>query len=256
MIKLRDTGLIEGLPQIVASQHWVKVIDAVYRERQRKVLEAADKLHVYSGIDSAPEEMLDILAVQFKVDWYDTGYPLETKRRVIKTALEVRCYCGTEWAVAKAISAIYPSARIKEWYDYGGTPGHWRLVVDATNEEVPFYTARQVEKKLGYARRCTAHLEHVTYTVDPPKRDCYVAGAASGMAMSFSVALPGRIKPRSIRARSFAAGSTMQIKTAYTVRPGKTIRPKAVRAQAFASGALGNARTIITVTIGGNNELG
>lgn len=256
MIKLQDTGLIEGLPQIVASQHWVKVVDAVYRERQHKVLEAADKLHVYSRIDSAPEELLDVLAVQFKVDWYDTAYPLETKRRVIKTALEVRCYCGTEWAVAKAISAIYPEARIEEWYDYGGTPGHWRLVVDATNEEVPYYTARQVEKKLGYARRCTAHLEHVTYTVNPPKRECYVAGIAGGMAMSFAVALEGHIKPRSIRAQTFVSGSALRVKTAYAVRAGGVIQPKTIRTRAFASGALGNSRTTITVTIGGNNELG
>lgn len=226
MIKLRDTGLIEGLPPIIANQHWVKVIDAVYRERQRKVLEAADKLHVYSGIDSASEDLLDVLAVQFKVDWYDAGYPLETKRRVIKTALEVRCYCGTEWAVAKAISAIYPNARIEEWYDYGGTPGYWRLVVDITDEEVPFYTARQVEQKLGYARRCTAHLEHVTYTVNPPKRECYATGGLGGTEVSFSVVIPGSVEARDIRA------------------------------QTFASGALGNATTTITVTIGGNNELG
>lgn len=194
MIKLRDTGLIEGLPPIIANQHWVKVIDAVYRERQRKVLDAADKLHVYSGIDSASEELLDVLAVQFKVDWYDTGYPLETKRRVIKTALEVRCYCGTEWAVAKAISAIYPNARIEEWYDYGGTPGYWRLVVDTTDEEVPFYTARQVEQKLGYARRCTAHLERITYKTVSENAAPRIAVAHCGVSYRIEAKVKGEIE--------------------------------------------------------------
>lgn len=123
MIKIGDTGLLEGLPPGIAEQHWVKVIDAVYRERLKKELKVIERIHVYTAIDSLPEDLLDVLAVQFKVDWYRDDYPVETKRRVIKTAMEVRRYCGTEWAVKQAISAIYPNSEIVEWYDYGGTPG-------------------------------------------------------------------------------------------------------------------------------------
>ena len=107
MIKIGDTGLLEGLPPGIAEQHWVKVIDAVYRERLKKELKVIERIHVYTAIDSLPEDLLDVLAVQFKVDWYRDDYPVETKRRVIKTAMEVRRYCGTEWAVKQAISAIY-----------------------------------------------------------------------------------------------------------------------------------------------------
>ena len=162
MIKLQDTGLIEGLPPGIAEQHWVKVLDAVFRERQKKELEAVRKVFVYTAIDSAPENILDILAVQFKVDWYRDDYPIETKRRVIKTAMEVRRYCGTEWAVKQAISAIYPNSEIVEWYDYNGTPGHWRLRVNITeNADIAYYTIKRMESLLGYARRCTAHLEGI-----------------------------------------------------------------------------------------------
>lgn len=136
MIKLQDTGLIEGLPPGIAEQHWVKVLDAVFRERQKRELEAVRKVFVYTAIDSVPENILDILAAQFKVDWYRDDYPIETKRRVIKTAMEVRRYCGTEWAVKQAISAIYPNSEIVEWYDYDGTPGHWRLRANITDAEV------------------------------------------------------------------------------------------------------------------------
>lgn len=89
MIKIGDTGLLEGLPPGIAEQHWVKVIDAVYRERLKKELKVIERIHVYTAIDSLPEDLLDVLAVQFKVDWYRDDYPVETKRRVIKTAMEV-----------------------------------------------------------------------------------------------------------------------------------------------------------------------
>ena len=141
MIKIGDTGLLEGLPPGIAEQHWVKVIDAVYRERLKKELKVIERIHVYTAIDSLPEDLLDVLAVQFKVDWYRDDYPVETKRRVIKTAMEVRRYCGTEWAVKQAISAIYPNSEIVEWYDYSGTPGHWRLRVNITeNTDISYYT--------------------------------------------------------------------------------------------------------------------
>ena len=97
MIELHEVGLVEGLPPDVAKEPWVQILDAVFRERRKKELEAAERLKIYTDIDRADEAVLDILAVQFRVDWYDTSYPIETKRRIIKTALEVRRYCGTEW---------------------------------------------------------------------------------------------------------------------------------------------------------------
>ena len=160
------------------------MLDAVFRERQKKELEAVRKVFVYTAIDSAPENILDILAVQFKVDWYRDDYPIETKRRVIKTAMEVRRYCGTEWAVKQAISAIYPNSEIVEWYDYNGTPGHWRLRVNITeNADIAYYTIKRMESLLGYARRCTAHLEGISYLIFNSDAHSYIRlprhGAAS-----------------------------------------------------------------------------
>ena len=44
MIKIGDTGLLEGLPPGIAEQHWVKVIDAVYRERLKKELKVIERI--------------------------------------------------------------------------------------------------------------------------------------------------------------------------------------------------------------------
>ena len=147
MIELHEVGLVEGLPPDVAKEPWAQILDAVFRERRKKELEAAERLKIYTDIDRADEAVLDILAVQFRVDWYDTSYPIETKRRIIKTALEVRRYCGTEWAVQKALSSIYPNVKISEWYDYGGRPGYWRMNVDITDDGVIYYTPEEIEKK-------------------------------------------------------------------------------------------------------------
>lgn len=210
MIKIGDTGLLEGLPPGIAEQHWVKVIDAVYRERLKKELKVIERIHVYTAIDSLPEDLLDVLAVQFKVDWYRDDYPVETKRRVIKTAMEVRRYCGTEWAVKQAISAIYPNSEIVEWYDYSGTPGHWRLRVNITeNTDISYYTIKRMEDLLGYARRCTAHLEGISYLIFNDTTTAYVGagyhGTTQRVCPSLAPCAPVNCCPRPTQRRECGA---------------------------------------------------
>ena len=84
--ELRMTGLLAGLPPIPADTPWVQVLEKVYVQMQLKTLDYADKLRIYTHLDDVSEEVLDVLAVQFKVDWYSQSWPLETKRRVIKTS--------------------------------------------------------------------------------------------------------------------------------------------------------------------------
>lgn len=158
MTDLWETGLIEGLPPAVASEPWVRIIDMVYRARQEKERREAERIAVYTRIDSQPEEILDVLAVQFKVDWYDATYPLEAKRRIIKTALEVRRYYGTDWATLKAISAIYPRSEIEQWYDYEGTPGHFRVICSVDGALIPV-RRKEIRRSVSIYKRMTAHLD-------------------------------------------------------------------------------------------------
>lgn len=158
MTDLWGTGLIEGLPPAVADEPWVRIMDKVYRERHQHEMGAAERIHIYTLIDSQPEEILDVLAVQFKVDWYDSNYPLEAKRSIIKTALEVRRYYGTDWATLKAISAIYPRSEIEQWYDYGGTPGHFRVICSVDGALIPV-KRREIRRSVNIYKRMTAHLD-------------------------------------------------------------------------------------------------
>ena len=220
MTDLWETGLVEGLPPAVADEPWIRIMDKVYRERHRREMEAADRIRIYTQIDSQPEEILDVLARQFKVDWYRNDYPIDTKRRIIRTAIEVRRFCGTEWATQQTIQSLYPDAKIKEWYKYGGRPGYWRLYVDFTNSELTIQSPKEIERFLGYARRYTAHLEYITYSAILKKCSCYTAAAHCKTRMKLTVPIVGTITPRPIRSTSFAAGASTSTLTRMTVKIG------------------------------------
>lgn len=254
MTDLREARLVDLLPKAVADRQEVKALSDAWHDLAVMTLDFSDRAKTYTGIDQAPEVLLDILAVQFRVDWYRDDYPVETKRELIKTAMEVHRHCGTRWTVEKALSLIYPKTSIKEWFEYGGQPGYWRLNVDITDEPAVYYTPKEIEKRINYARRCSAHLEGVTYEINPPDSvTAYVAAAPCSMAASYTVRLPGIIQPRAVNAAAYAAGAVGASWVQATVALPDIIRPKTMSAQAYAAGKPVGTYETVTIKIGGTS---
>ena len=84
--------------------------------------EETGRLSIYPQIGKLDEALLDILAHDFKVDWWDSDYTLTEKRRTLQTSWQVHKTLGTKAAVQKAITAIFPNTTIEEWFEYGGQP--------------------------------------------------------------------------------------------------------------------------------------
>ena len=122
-------------------------------------------LALYPRIDELPEDLLDILARDFKVDWWDVNYSLEEKRRTLKDSWRVHKMLGTKAAVETAISAIYPRTKVLEWFEYGGEPYHFRLDINITNDSIDSVKQRRVLELLNYYKSLSSQNDGVTYLV-------------------------------------------------------------------------------------------
>lgn len=205
MIKsLLDARIADAVPQVVATQDWVRAMAASLGIIHRKTLDFADKSQIYTALDDVPEVVLDTLAVNWKIDWYDTAYSAEQKRRIIKSALTVRRLMGTVGAVKLQVDSIYPGTTLQEWFEYGGTPGCFRLDVNLTDESiippVVMQSPAEIEKKIVTAKRWSAHLEGVDYWEETESPVC-VGGYAAldtrleiwpGLAESLEVSAEAR----------------------------------------------------------------
>ena len=120
-------------------------------------------LLIYSRIDQLPEDLLDILAHDFKVDWWDGDYSLEEKRRTLKDSWRVHRMLGTKAAVETAISAIYPDTQVSEWWEYGGKPYHFKLLIDATYEDVDPDRHQRVIDRVAFYKNLRSVLDEVEY---------------------------------------------------------------------------------------------
>ena len=125
-----------------------------------------EQLRIYPVIDRLDEQLLDILAYDFKVDWWDADYSLEEKRRTLKDSWRVHKLLGTKAAVEMAISAIYPRTTVLEWFEYGGEPYHFRLDINITNDSIDSEKQRRVLERLNYYKSLRSHNDGVTYFVE------------------------------------------------------------------------------------------
>lgn len=146
-------------------------------------------LALYPRIDELPEDLLDILARDFKVDWWDVNYSLEEKRRTLKDSWRVHKMLGTKAAVETAISAIYPHTRVLEWWEYGGEPYHFRLDINITNDTIDSEKQRRVLERMNYYKSLRSHNDGVTYFVEAKPAVARAVPCAAGLEETARVPL-------------------------------------------------------------------
>ena len=89
-----------------------------------------DLAGIYTRIDELDEAALDLLAADFKIDWWDKTGSIDKKRETLKNCWAVHKRLGTKAAIVTAIKSVAENAELTEWFEYGGRPYHFRLTVD------------------------------------------------------------------------------------------------------------------------------
>ena len=117
---------------------------------------------VYDNIDKLPEEVLNIIAYDFSISWYDYGYSLEEKRSIIKEAFKIFRSIGTKYAVETALRSIYPDSHVREWYEYEGEPYHFKVEIsDSANDREK---SNRVLQKVRYCKNARSVMDETVYT--------------------------------------------------------------------------------------------
>jgi len=149
--------------------------------------EEIDRLRIYPVIDQLPERLLDILAHDFKVDWWDPDYTLWEKRRTLKDSWRVHKMLGTKAAVETAIRAIYPKTEVQEWFEYGGEPYHFRLNIDLTDTFGDETRPWRVLERVNFYKSLRSHNDEIHFTMTAPAFSLHVGG---GMGANPVIGIP------------------------------------------------------------------
>jgi phage tail P2-like protein len=156
-------NLLRTLPDVLKNDEGMLALATAISDALAERPGEIESILIYTRIDSLPEELLDILAFDHKVDWWDANYPVEVKRRLLKESWAVRRRLGTVFSLKTALSAIYPLAQLEEWFEYGGgEPFHFRIYLDLQQlEETP--DREKILRTIQFYKRLSAHLDGIIF---------------------------------------------------------------------------------------------
>lgn len=152
-------NLLASLPQVLQSDESMAALAQATAEVLEKRSGEIQSISIYPNIDALSEDLLDILANDFKIDWWDPECSVEKKRALLKNSWHVHHILGTKTAVMTALADIYSDATIREWWEYGGDPGCFR--VETSNHVQAFSNLDKFFAILNGVKRLSAHLDSV-----------------------------------------------------------------------------------------------
>lgn len=190
---LTKENLLSTLPAALQKDASIAALAEAAAELLAARREEISRLRLYPAIGRLEEPVLDALAWDFKVDWWDASYSLEEKRRTLHDSWKVHKLLGTKAAVETAISAIYPETTVQEWFEYGGKPFHFRINVNVSNEGLDKARLAQVLSRVQFYKNLRSHMGDVEYTIQPERPAEIHAGtraACYGMTVAAAVKIP------------------------------------------------------------------
>lgn len=137
----------------------------MFSNQMQKFIKNFEKVLIFCNIDNLPENILDILAYDLHIDWYDCDYSIEKKRVCVKESIIVHSKLGTAKSVISAIKAVLPDAEITEWFSYGGKPKRFKIEVN--NATVTMAQIEKVVKDIEYTKKLSAVLDKLILNTEP-----------------------------------------------------------------------------------------
>ena len=124
---------INSLPNSLQGYESIKMLGQIIAGYLNNISEEIDKTIIFPRIDELSEELLDVLAYDLHIDWYDYSYSIEQKRNVIKTSINVHRKLGTKYAVETALRAAYPDSKVVPWFENGGAPYSFEVILNISD---------------------------------------------------------------------------------------------------------------------------
>lgn len=159
MIKYSDAELISVLPPYLKNSADVQAVSYAFRMAMSKVIRFSVTTSLYANVDNLDEDLLDLMALELRTQYYDEDMDIQTKRKLIKNTLAWYKKAGTPAAVAELVAVAFGEGKVEEWFEYGGDPYMFRIVTNASLTPEMNALFDQMIKKVKNTR---SHLESIT----------------------------------------------------------------------------------------------
>lgn len=213
---LTADNMMRTLPDMLARDEGMSLLAQMTAGAVAGLVDKTGLVKIYSRIGELEEQVLDILAADLRADWYDYNYTLETKRALIRDSFYAHRHLGTRGSIVKALADIFPNSTLMEWFEYGGDPYYFRVILDVTST-AELADLGLIKKKINYNKSLRSHLEDDNLIV---RISCGIAIGMSASGIGYSVPRAGTVPAVStqggvdnsgLMASTYSAGSLYRV---------------------------------------------
>lgn len=162
-MKLSNLEFVRLLPAFMREDAAVKGLSAGLDAIIPPLSKSIENLSTWDHIDNLSEDELDSLAWELNILWYDKAASIDAKRDIVKNSDMVYKHLGTKWAVENVINSYFGEGYIREWFEYEGEPGHFRVY--STNPTLTNERLLEFMNLLGKVKRASSILDGIFITL-------------------------------------------------------------------------------------------
>lgn len=129
-MRLQDIDILKLLPAWMREDNSIQAIASGCNKITKAIEARLRLLSRWNHLDQLSESELDAMAWDLNILWYDSTAPIKTKRAVIRNSDRVYAKLGTRYAVEQITTDYFGSGKVREWYEYGGKPYHFKVLSD------------------------------------------------------------------------------------------------------------------------------
>jgi phage tail P2-like protein len=148
------------IPPSIASDPQVKAISAAISPQLQAVSNEIQECILLPRLNELSEKVVDLLAWQYHVDFYDANLSIEQKRNLVRTSIDAHRHKGTPYAVELVVKAILEDAIVQEWFEYGGEPYFFRVI--KINGQITADMYPRLKKAINTVKNTRSWLEGVS----------------------------------------------------------------------------------------------
>jgi phage tail P2-like protein len=177
-----DVTLCELLPENLRSNPDIIAASQVMDKEFSQMLQAIKNCITYADVDNVRSDVLDLMAVESDIDFYDQTMPIEYRRQAVKEADQIHQINGTKAALLRVFELLSMRGVIEEWFEYGDSPYRFRIaILEISDRGLTAETNSLLDKLINLHKNVRSKLTGLNiYLTVHGKTPCYAVGVMLG----------------------------------------------------------------------------
>ncbi len=165
MIEFKDATLFSLLPDNLKNEE-TAALSAALQRGLLLIRQYISALSVYAAVHELPDDILNLLAVELRAQYYDLSDSREVREGIIQKTIDWYLRGGTVSVLEEYLATLYQGGRVEEWFNYGGEPYYFKAIIDLDlSDEIMVGDGNKIVQRILAYKNVRSWLEALSFHI-------------------------------------------------------------------------------------------